>query len=166
MAQGSRTHSETVELLRTTAFDFCTRFASGVSGHACLDRFFTANPTILEHGPSWATSRLPFLAVTFRGRQGRDGAQKGTCDEYYDLLTATLAVEPGSIVVPPKHRIAVDADLGIVTVRLHAKFSSIKTAKAWEEEFVYVLSGFDEDGKIGCQELWADPLSAYSAVGG
>ena len=166
MAQGSSTQSDKIERLRNTAFDFCTGFASGVSGHECLDRFFTTNPVLLEHGPPWATTRLPFLAVPFQGRRGQDGAKTGTCDDYYDLLTATLAVEPGSVVVPPKQYIAVDADQGIVTVRLHAKFSSIKTGKAWEEDFVYVLSKFDEDAKIGCQELWADPLSAYSAVGG
>ena len=51
-----------------------------------------------------------------------------------------------------------------VTVKLHAKFASVKTGKSWEEDFVYVLSEFDDDYKIGKQELWADPLSAWVAV--
>ena len=59
----------------------------------------------------------------------------------------------------------VDAEGGTVTVKLRAKFASVKTGKDWEEDFVYVLSEFDEEGKIGSQELWADPLSAWVAVG-
>jgi hypothetical protein len=31
---------------------------------------------------------------------------------------------------------------------------------------VHVLSEFDDNMKIGSQELWADPLSAWIAVGG
>lgn len=37
--------------------------------------------------------------------------------------------------------------------------------KSWEEDFVYRLSGFDEEGRIGHWEIWADPLSAWDAVG-
>ena len=48
---------------------------------------------------------------------------------------------------------------------MRAGFKSIKTGEGWEEEFVYVLSGFDDEGRIGRQELWADPLSAWVAVG-
>ena len=165
MANASPITPSKIDRMRATAYDFCTGFASGVSGGECLNRYFSAHPKILEHGPAWATARLPFLGITFQGRRSQDGAYEGTCDQYYGLLTSTLAVEPGSVVVPPIQHVAVDADLGIVTVRLHARFSSIKTGKAWEEDFVYVLSDFDEGGKIGCQELWADPLSAYLAVG-
>ena len=54
---------------------------------------------------------------------------------------------------------------GMVTVKLQADFKSIKTGKQWHEDFVYILSDFDDEGKIGSQELWADPLSAWVAVG-
>ena len=39
-------------------------------------------------------------------------------------------------------------------MKLQAEFKSVKTGKGWEEEFVYVMSEFDGEGKIGCQELW------------
>ena len=67
--------------------------------------------------------------------------------------------------MPPKEDLMVDAEKGTVTIKLHAKFASVKTGKDWEEDFVYVLSEFDGEGKIGSQELWADPLSAWVAVG-
>lgn len=66
--------------------------------------------------------------------------------------------------MPPVEEFLVDAENGTVTIKLHARFASVKTGKDWEEDFVYILSQFDEDGKIGCQELWADPLSAWVAV--
>lgn len=37
---------------------------------------------------------------------------------------------------------------------------------AWDEEFVYVLSYFDEQGRIGRWEIWADPLNAWLASQG
>ena len=48
----------------------------------------------------------------------------------------------------------------------HARFESVSTGKSWEEDFVYRLSEFDEQGKIGHWEIWADPLSAWDAVAG
>ena len=54
---------------------------------------------------------------------------------------------------------------GAVSVVAKAVFESVKTGKRWEEMFVYRLSGFDEEGRIGCWEIWADPLSAWEAVG-
>lgn len=54
----------------------------------------------------------------------------------------------------------------MVSVKGKATFKSIETGKAWEEEFIYRLSEFDEDGKIGHWGIWADPLSAWIAVGG
>ena len=77
--------------------------------------------------------------------------------------------------MPASDRFVIDAEAlgpgaeeegrGVVTVKMRAGFKSVKTGKGWEEEFVYVLSGFDDEGKIGRQELWADPLSAWVAVG-
>ena len=152
--------------MRSTALNFCRSFGAGLSGPECLDKFFTPSPKITEHGPHWANERLPFLARTFVGR--RHSEAKGTtstCDDYYHLLTSTLALVPGTVNIPSKQDVAADPDHGIVTVRLQAKFKSVKTGKAWLEDFVYVLSEFDEEGKIGCQQLWADPLSAWLAVG-
>ena len=55
---------------------------------------------------------------------------------------------------------------GVVTVVGRASFSSKKTGKAWKEQFIHRLSGFDGLGRIGHWEIWADPLSAWMAVGG
>ena len=151
------------EAIRSTAYNFCCSFAAGESGPECLDKYFTASPTILEHGPSWAIMCLPFLATTFEGRRNHTKPDGNTCDDYYDLLTRTLSFDPSSVVVPGKELLAVDEKARIVTVKLHAKFGSVKTSRSWEEDFVYVLSEFDEDGRIGRQELWADPLSAWMA---
>lgn len=87
-------------------------------------------------------------------------------DDYFHHLNKTLSFHPTKDTLPPKEQFSVDPEQGTVTVKLHAKFASLKTGRDWEEDFVYVLSEFDEDGKIGCQELWADPLSAWIAVGG
>jgi hypothetical protein len=59
----------------------------------------------------------------------------------------------------------VDPIANAVSVVAHARFESIKTGKSWEEDFIYRLSEFDEEGRIGHWEIWADPLSAWEAVG-
>lgn len=53
---------------------------------------------------------------------------------------------------------------GAVTVVGRGTFESVKTGRKWEEEFVYVLSGWDGEGKFASWEIWADPLSAWLAV--
>ena len=156
------------ELMRSTAYSFCKAFTSGSSPSETLDKYFTSNPKILEHGPKWANLRLPFLGIKFHGRRSQGSStatSRRTCDDYYDRLTFTLSFHPDKNTVPPKEEFMVDAQKGTVTIKLHAKFASVKTGKDWEEDFVYVLSDFDEEGKIGSQELWADPLSAWVAVG-
>ena len=146
-----------------------------------INRFFGPAAKITEHGPAFAKTRLPFLATTFRGRRQDDGSRGGggsgcgsrdTCDDYYDILTSMLSFHPHPDTVPPKESFLVactkDAHgrwQGGVTIRLHASFSSIKTGRSWSEEFVYVLSEFDGETKIGHLEIWADPLSAWMAVG-
>ena len=94
-----------------------------------------------------------------------------TCDDYYDLLTSTLHFHPTASTVPPKEDflVALNANKAgklrcAITVKLRASFSSIKTGKGWTENFIYLLSDFDGDAKIGHLELWADPLSAWMAV--
>lgn len=66
---------------------------------------------------------------------------------------------------PGPEEFIVDAEAGMVSVVGKGRFSSRKTGKGWDEQFIYRLSGFDEEGKIGHWEIWADPLSAYDAVG-
>ena len=166
------------DLLRSTAESFCKAFVSGASPTEMLDIYFTSNPSITEHGPLWAAERLPFLGKTFWGRRQQNSLSSpapssgSTCDDYYDLLTSTLSFHPTEKTLPSSDQFVVDAEVrsasgkkGAVTVKLQAEFRSIKTGKGWTEEFVYVLSDFDDEGKIGCQELWADPLSAWVAVG-
>ena len=172
------TSTSRTDLIRNTAESFCKAFVSGASPTQTLNEYFTSDPSITEHGPLWASERLPFLAKTFRGRRQQDSnhgltTSNGlTCDDYYDLLTSTLSFHPNEETVPPIDSFVVDADAkspngnkGTVTIKLQAEFKSIKTGRGWKEEFVYVLSDFDEEGRIGTQELWADPLSAWMAVG-
>lgn len=156
------------ERLQTTSEGFCKVFIAKAPPSDTLDKFFTTNPKILEHGPQWANERLPFLGLTFEGRRPNSKAHEATsktCDDYYDLLTSILSFHPAEDTLPPKEQFMVDPERKTVTIKLHAKFASVKTGKSWTEEFVYVLSDFDEDYKIGSQELWADPLSAWFAVG-
>jgi hypothetical protein len=55
---------------------------------------------------------------------------------------------------------------GMVSVVGKGRFTSKKTGKSWEEVFCYRFSGFDDEGKIGWWEVWANSLSAWVAVGG
>ncbi|MCJ1463299.1 hypothetical protein MMC07_001905 [Pseudocyphellaria aurata] len=171
----SETGCHVAECVRATAEGFCKAFVAGISPTEMLDTFFASNPKITEHGPQWAQARLPFLATTFCGRRthGNERTSTGTtCDDYYDILASTLSFHPTEGTVPPKEefRVAVTKNLegkwhSAVTIKLHANFTSIKTGKGWEEDFIYLMSDFDDDMKIGHLELWADPLSAWMAVG-
>ncbi|KAI9720373.1 MAG: hypothetical protein M1812_002879 [Candelaria pacifica] len=170
--QGSSTTRS--HLLRSQAQAFCSAFLKGTSPTETLDTFFTSSPKITEHGPSWATSRLPFLGKTFHGRRSSSsGAEKGsTCDDYFELLAATLSFHPNEDTFPPAEGFIVDpgtnvaggSGSGAVSVVAHAKFASVAAGTAWEEDFIYRLSEFDEQGNIGHWEIWADPLSAWMAV--
>ena len=161
--------------MRMVAEEFCTAFVAGMAPATMLTRFFASAPKITEHGPAFAKARLPFLATPFRGRRQGGASCTGntdTCDDYYDILSSILAFHPHPDTVPPKESFLVactqDANgewQAGVTVKLHASFSSIKTGRSWSENFVYVLSGFDDEFKIGHLEIWADPLSAWMAVG-
>lgn len=153
--------------IRDTAEAFCKAFIAGSPPTETLNKYFTLDAKILEHGPAWASERLPFLGITFQGRRSQslsNASLKKTCDDYYDLLTSVLSFHPSKDTLPPKEDFMVDPQQGTVTIKLRARFASNKTGKSWEEQFVYVLSEFDEDYKIGSQELWADPLSAWMAV--
>lgn len=162
---------------RTQAF--CTAFLdlSNNPPDKILSEHFTPNnPQITEHGPDWASKRLPFLGRTFSGRDG--------CLEYFSLLSKTLEFIPSNNTFGGEHDIIVDDRAaatdpgkhagdgwrwdgeGMVSVKGRATFKAINTSKQWDEEFIYRLSNFGEDGKIGHWEIWADPLSAWVAVGG
>ncbi|KAK4635635.1 hypothetical protein CLAFUW4_01591 [Fulvia fulva] len=142
----------------------------------------TGTPKITEHGPAWASKRLPFLGRTFSG--------KAECLEYFSLLAKTLEFQPsadtftsqGSIVVDDRasvnegdnrsepsgvaNRPSTSGSMGVVSVKGKGTFKAVQTGKAWDEEFIWRLSEYDEDGGIGHWEIWADPLSAWVAVGG
>ncbi|KAI9879679.1 MAG: hypothetical protein M1830_007625 [Pleopsidium flavum] len=159
--------------LRSSSHAFCNAFLANKPPGDMLDTFFTRSPKITEHGPAWAASRLPFLGKTFTGRrstQDYSGNSKGsTCDDYFELLASKLSFHPNEKTFPPESEHVVDAEAGgsgVVSVMGHAKFASVATGKSWEEDFIYRLSGFDEEGKIGHWEIWADPLSAWDAIGG
>jgi hypothetical protein len=164
------------DLIRTTASSFCQALLDPPSPAELISKYFTSvNPCITEHGPEWARSRLPFLAKTFTGQAG--------CEEYFTTLSQTLKMQMGKDTFPAPNSDgyvtdanATAADIqggnregkpsGVVCVVGEATFASLKTGKQWHEKFIYRFSLFDEDGRIGHWEIWADPLSAWVAVGG
>ncbi|MCJ1235444.1 hypothetical protein MMC14_003412 [Varicellaria rhodocarpa] len=152
-------------MLRNRSYSFTQAFLNATPPFQILNEFFTSRPKITEHGPQWANQRLPFLASTFYDR-ATDHNRKGTCDDYFTLLANTLSFHPNEHTFPPAHKFIVDATAGAVSVVAHARFTSVKTGKSWEEDFIYKLSEFDGDGMIGHWEIWADPLSAWDTVGG
>lgn len=155
--------------LRSKASAFCRAFLESIPPAKMLDTFFTTNPQIHEHGPSWAISDLPFLGITFSGRQTSKPSSSPnslipTCDDYFSRLVSTLSFHPSKDTFPPDEEFIVDAEAGAVSVIAKARFESVKTGVGWDEEFIYKLSGFDEEGRIGRWDVWADPLSAWVAV--
>ena len=54
---------------------------------------------------------------------------------------------------------------GMVLVKAKAQLAGVKSGKGWEEDFVFLFSDFDGEGKIGSMEIWADNLSAWEGVG-
>ncbi|TKA83795.1 hypothetical protein B0A55_00025 [Friedmanniomyces simplex] len=180
-------------LLRQRAQAFCAAFLdlpNNPPDKLLAEHFTPTNPQITEHGPGWASKRLPFLGKTF--------ASKGECLEYFRLLAKTLEFIPHARTFPLSGEGFVVDDQacvpsgddggggggggggsghhggvgkgwdgrGVVSVVGQAKFRAVGTGREWEEEFCYRLSGFDEEGRIGHWEVWADPLSAWVAVGG
>jgi hypothetical protein len=151
--------------LRTTTHSFCHALLSPPPPAALLSSYFSREPKITEHGPQWARSRLPFLAHTFDGVQG--------CEEYFRLMTEVLGMElprdsfpgPGGFIVDVEAVVGSEHRRGMVSVVGKGRFTSKKTGKGWDEQFIYRFSDFDEEGRIGHWEIWADPLSAWDAVG-
>ncbi|MCJ1286038.1 hypothetical protein MMC26_005380 [Xylographa opegraphella] len=142
-------------LLRLNSYAFCQAFLESKQPSEILDTHFTSRPKITEHGPLWATSRLPFLGRTFRGR--KDGghastdSSSSTCDDYFSLLASTLSFHPDKHTFPPSSDLIVDASAGengVVSVVAHAWFASVVTGKSWEEDFIYRLSEFDKKVRL------------------
>jgi hypothetical protein len=145
-------------LLRKTTHAFCRALISPPPPADLLSTHFThGNPRITEHGPSWSRSRLPFLAKTFSGKEG--------CEEYFKVLGEVLEMKLPDDAFPGLEGFIVDAEAGMVSVVGNGHFASRKTSKGWDEQFIYRFSGFDDEGRIGHWEIWADPLSAWEAVG-
>jgi hypothetical protein len=142
--------------LRQTTQAFCHALISPPSPTSLLSTYFTSSPKITEHGPEWSRSRLPFLAKTFTGRDG--------CKEYFKIMTDVLEMALPEDAFDEKAFI-VDAETGLVSVVGKGRFTSRKTGKGWDEKFIYRFSEFDGEGKFGHWEIWADPLSAWNAVG-
>lgn len=94
-------------------------------------------------------------------------------------MTEVLEMSLGHDAFPGKGGFVVDAEAsvesakheakqgqgGIVSVVGEAHFTSKKSGKGWDEQFVFRFSEFDEQGLIGHWEIWSDPLSAWEAVG-
>lgn len=80
-------------------------------------------------------------------------------------MTEILEMALAKDAFPGPEEFMVDAEAGMVSVVGKGRFTSKKTGKGWDEQFIYRFSDFDEEGKIGHWEIWADPLSAWDAVG-
>jgi hypothetical protein len=143
--------------LRNSSHAFCKALVSPPPPGELVSKFFSASPKIREHGPEWATARLPFLSKTFSGKAG--------CVEYFTVLSEVLEMRLASDAFPPEKGFIVDAEADMVSVVGKGRFISKKTGKGWDEHFIYRFSEFDSEGKIGFWEIWADPLSAWEAVG-
>ncbi|CAO2656791.1 Nn.00g055940.m01.CDS01 [Neocucurbitaria sp. VM-36] len=152
--------------LRNTTHAFCAALISPPPPSELLSRYFTSHPKITEHGPEWSRSRLPFLAKTFEGKEG--------CEEYFKLMTDALEMSLSEDAFPGREGFIVDAEAvvngagsgsGMVSVVGKGRFTSKKTGKGWDEQFIYRFSEFGEQGRIGHWEIWADPLSCWEAVG-
>lgn len=158
------------ELMRRKAYDFCQALMQK-SPEEVLEIYMTSNSKITEHGPEWAAERLPFLGKTFEG--------KSECARYFKVLSETLKMDMDENSYPNLAGFSADVaaeaktgadelasrETGTVNVVGKGRFTSLRTGKSWEEEFIYRFSGFDDNGRFGHWEIWADPLSAWIAVG-
>jgi len=161
-------------LLREKSRQFSEAFIHGtLPPDQLLSQFMTSAPQIIEHGSQEAQKRLPFVGTLFTGRRSSTSPSKSTCDDYFDLLGATLALHSHEKSLPEENGYVVDPEAvfpdvegkGVVLVKAHARLSSVGSGRSWEEHFVFLLSGFDGEGRIGKLEIWADNLSAWEAVG-
>ncbi|KAF2214036.1 hypothetical protein CERZMDRAFT_38463 [Cercospora zeae-maydis SCOH1-5] len=140
--------------LIATSHAFAKALETPLSPEDLLSKFFTSSPKITEHGPAWARNRLPFIAKTYFGPD--------EFVEYFKTLSEVLFMKPDP--TPAIEQFAVQVNAGLVIVQGAGGFKSVKTGKSWKETFIWKFSEFDQEGKIGHWEIWADPLSAWNAV--
>lgn len=157
----TNTTKDRSSVLRSRAHAFCQALISPPATADLLKEFFIPeangnNPTIREHGPSWVTVHLPFL--------GRDFVGVDASYEYFELLSQSLKMHLDEDSFPGADGFVVDAEANKVVVVGKGKFESVTTGRSWDEKFSYVLSGWDEDGRLGRWDIWADPLSAWAAM--
>lgn len=140
-------------VLRSQSRNFCQALLSPPSPSTLISEYFVhSSPKITEHGPEWCRSRLPFLQKTFVGASGAE-----SCETYFTLLSQTLKMHmhehtfpgPEGFIVDPEAIIEGQDGKGVVCVVGNAEFESVDTGKKWSEKFIYRLSGFDEEGRIG-----------------
>jgi hypothetical protein len=158
------------ELLREKSYSFCQALLSPSPPIELIKAYFTEdNPKIVEYGPPWCREKLPFLHTTFEGASGKD-----SCQTYFEVLSKILKMNlprdafpgPEGFIVDPDAIIEGSPKKGAVSVTGKGNFESVRTGKSYDETFMYRLSNFDDEGKIGCWEIWSDSLSAWDAVGG
>jgi len=64
-------------------------------------------------------------------------------------MDETTFPDSNGYIVDPDAVVEGENGSGVVCVVGKACFESVKTGKSWREQFIYRLSGFDADGKIG-----------------
>lgn len=157
------------QLLRERSHAFCHALISPPAPEELISAYFTKDsPRITEYGPAWCRDRLPFLHTTFQGVSGVI-----SCQTYFEVLSKILKMHlpidafPGleGFIVDPDAVVEGNRSRGVVSVTGKGTFESVKTGKSYEETFMYRLSNFDDEGRIGCWEIWSDSLSAWDAVG-
>jgi hypothetical protein len=163
-SQATRAH-----VLRDRSHAFCKALISPPPPEELISTYFKKdNPRIIEYGPKWCRDRLPFLHTTFQGVSGAN-----SCQTYFEVLSEFLKMRLPEDAFPRAGGFIVDAGVvvegsqsgGAVCVTGKGTFESVKTGKSYDETFMYRLSDFDEEGRIGCWEIWSDSLSAWDAVG-
>ena len=161
---GTRAH-----VIREKSHKFCQALISPPPPEELIATYFIQDkPKIIEYGPAWCRDRLPFLHTTFEGVSGEK-----SCQTYFELLSQCLKMHlpkdafpgPGAFIVDPLAVVRHVQGAGAVCVTGKGTFEGVKTGKQYDETFMYRLSGFDKEGRIGCWEIWSDSLSAWDAVG-
>lgn len=150
-----------VEALRKTMEAFCRHFADGSPPKVILDECFDAGlPRIHEHGPEWAMSELPYLSKTWCGR----GFATDSCENYFTSLGQTLRFFPDKDTFPSSNCFLIDPFIQKGVVKARCKLQSVISDATWEEDFIFLFSDFNLEGKFGLLEIWSDSLSAWSAL--
>ena len=65
------------------------------------------------------------------------------------MMTDVLKMSLTDDAFPAKEGLIVDTEAGMVSVVGKGRFTSRKTGKGWDEQFIYRFSEFDDEGRIG-----------------